>query len=114
MRLDDRIGLGLVARNFGIIYHYKKNYMQSEEYFNKSIKLLKQLKVPFELGTTFMEYGLMLTKLGDKSEARKCLEYSLKIFKDMDAKIYVKKLQKLLTSKQFKSKHYKMKKKKKK
>ena len=95
-RLDDRAGLALVYRNFGIIYHYKEEWDTSKEYFQNSIKLLKELQVPFESGYAYMEYGLMLRSMGETEEAKKCLEYSLKIFKSMDAKREIEQLGKLL------------------
>ncbi len=98
MRLDDRVGLGLVYRNFGIIYHKQKNWDRSEEFFKKSIKFLKQLNVPYEYGTVYLQYGLMLINKDDKEEARKCLQFSLEIFKNMDAKVMIQKLEKLIES----------------
>jgi tetratricopeptide (TPR) repeat protein len=103
-RLDDRVGLGLVYRNFGIIYHQKKEWKKSEEYFNKGIKFLKQLNVPYEFGTIYLEYGLMFSDKGDKGEAKKCLIYSQEIFKNMDAKVQIQKLEEILKSKKLKSK----------
>jgi tetratricopeptide (TPR) repeat protein len=96
MRLDDRAGLALVYRNFGIIYHYKEEWATSEEYFKNSIKLLKELQVPFESGYAYMEYGLMLKSMGKIEEAKKCLVYSLEIFKSMDAKREIEHLEIML------------------
>ena len=95
-RLDDRAGLAAVFRNFGIINNYKKDWTTAEDYFKRSLELLKDLKVPYESGHTYMEYGLMLRNMGNEAEAQKCLEYSLEIFRNMDAKGEIKHLDELL------------------
>lgn len=102
MRLDDRVGLGLVYRNFGIVNHFKEKWETSEEYFNKSIKYLKQLNVPYEFGTVYLEFGQMLLEKGDKEEAKKCLVFSLEIFKNMNAKVQIQKLESILNSENLK------------
>jgi predicted ATPase len=95
-RLDDQAGLATVYRNFGIIYHYKKDWKLADEYFQKSILLLKDLKLPYESGYTYLGYGHMLISKGAQAEAKKCFEYSLRIFKNMEAKREVGILEKIL------------------
>ena len=97
-RLDDRVGLGQVYKISGIIYNFEKNWKISEDYFNESIKFLKQLNVPYEFGTVYMEYGKMLLNKGDKNEAKKCFEYSLEVFKGINASVQIKQLEKILKS----------------
>jgi tetratricopeptide (TPR) repeat protein len=94
--LDDQAGLATVYRNFGIIYQYKKDWKLSDEYFQKSILLLKDLKLPYESGYTYLGYGHMLISKGAQTEAKKCFEYSLRIFKNMEAKREVGILEKIL------------------
>jgi len=98
-RLDDRVGLGQVYKNFGIIYNFEKNWVMSEQYFNKSIEFLKKLNVPYEFGIVYLEFGKMLLNKGEKDEARKCLEYSLKVFKGINANVQIKQLEDILKSK---------------
>jgi tetratricopeptide (TPR) repeat protein len=97
-RLDDRIGLGIVFRNFGLIYHYKKDWTQSKNYYEKSIEILKQLNVPFEFGNTYMNFGMMLKDNNDNKDAKKYLGLAKDIFKDVDAKLKVDEIDKILKS----------------
>jgi predicted ATPase len=95
-RLDDRAGLANVFRIYGIIYHYQKDWSNAEKYFKESIHLLKDLKVPYETGYAYMEYGLMLKSKGKIPQAKNCLEYSTGVFKSMDAKREVRQIEKIL------------------
>ncbi len=103
-QVNDRVGLGLVSRNYGIIFHFKEDWKTSEKYFTKSIKQLKRLNVPFEFSSSYMEYGLMLFSKGDYDDAKKRLEFSLKIFKEMNAKIRIKNIENVLRSDKLKLK----------
>jgi tetratricopeptide (TPR) repeat protein len=96
LRLDDRAGLALVYRNFGIIYHYKKDWGNSEDNFQKSFDILKTLNVPYELGHAHIEYGKMLLAKGNSAEAIKIFKFSKEIFESVEAKREIKLLEALL------------------
>lgn len=57
LKLGDRFEEGIVYRILGNVYFQKKDNVKAKEYFEKSIKLLKEIKAIYELGRTYLEAG---------------------------------------------------------
>ena len=56
---------------------------KSEENFEKSVSTLKTAENRKELGVTYLEYGRMLKKKGDKEKGKAKLTEALRIFKEI-------------------------------
>jgi transcriptional regulator with PAS, ATPase and Fis domain len=57
LKLKDRFEEGIAYRILGNIYFAKKDSIKTKENFEKSIKLLKEIKAIYELGRTYLEAG---------------------------------------------------------
>ena len=78
-KFEDKLGLSGALMSFAIIYREKGDYEKAKEYFEKTIKLRRELKTPYRIADALYEYGLMLRKLRDPG-ARKVLEEAARIF----------------------------------
>ena len=84
--------IGLVWMNYGIIYRYKHDWESSLYYFEKSLALMKDLKVPVYQADCTRQLGLMFVDQGtteSKSESKKYLEESLRLYDSVGVKRYV-------------------------
>ncbi len=57
LKLGDRFEEGIAYRILGNVYFIQKDNPKAREYFEKSIKLLKEIKAIYELGRTYLEAG---------------------------------------------------------
>ncbi len=84
-RFGDKLGLSGALMSFAILYREKGDYEKAREYFERTIKLRKELKTPYRIADALYEYGLMLRKIRDP-DARKTLEEAAKIFEKIGNK----------------------------
>jgi adenylate cyclase len=93
-KLDEKMAISATYTNFGIIYKIKKDWNESVDYFNKARAICNELKTPYNLGNVLYEYGLMYKEKGDCEQAKRRLNESLEIFKDMNNKKMIEKVEK--------------------
>jgi predicted ATPase len=95
-KLGEKAMVGLVWMNFGIIHMKKGNWIESSQYFERSIDILREQKVPYYLADSTHQYGLMLAAHNTPEsikKARECLENSLKLYNDLGSEKYIKLIQ---------------------
>ena len=84
-KLGDKLGLSGALMSFAVIYREKGDYEKAKDYFERTIKLRRELRTPYRIADALYEYGLMLMKINDK-EAKKALEEAAKIFEEIGNK----------------------------
>ncbi len=82
---DDKIGIAATYKILGIINRLEKNWNVSNKYFQNSIKMFKNLNVPYDLAITNYECGLMFKDKGDKTSSKRHFQNAHKIFEKLDA-----------------------------
>lgn len=85
-RLDEKFLVAGVHVARGIMYKLKKEEKNCKEEFEKGIALLEKVGAPYYLGYSHYEYGLACKDFGDCAQAKKHLERSREIFKNINAK----------------------------
>lgn len=84
--LDDKVGLSAIHRNYGTIYRFMEKWELSVENFEKSTSILVELDIPFELGYSYYEFGLMYRDKGDMERAKEYVGKALECFEKVGAK----------------------------
>jgi len=93
------ISLMTMAKNIGfLIKNLPFARRMAEEHFNKAAEIAKEIGAKGILGQTYFDLGL-LHKLNKKTEhARECISEAIKIFKECELKVLLKKAQDSLVS----------------
>ncbi len=63
-----------IYRTYGLINKYYKKWDDAIDYFNKSLAIIKKLKVPFFLVETLLDFGLLYEEKCDLDKAQKCYQ----------------------------------------
>ena len=83
---------------FGIYYKYQKDHDSAREYFERSIKGYKSIKIFLDLPEYIFEYADMEEELGDITKSKKFYQESLKYAKKMKDKKWIGKAGKKLAA----------------
>ena len=73
----------------GIIHRFKKEWDASEESFNRGLKMLEEINVPFDTAINLFEYGKMFIDKGDKARAKDEFDKALEIFQALGSKTFI-------------------------
>ncbi|MCJ7507622.1 MAG: sigma 54-interacting transcriptional regulator [candidate division Zixibacteria bacterium] len=87
LRLKDRFEEGIVYRILGNIYFNKKDNAKTRENFEKSIKVLKEIKAIYELGRSYLEAGK--SNCFNYFERLKFLGNAQDLFSEVDTKYHI-------------------------
>ncbi|MEM2899747.1 MAG: tetratricopeptide repeat protein, partial [Thermoplasmata archaeon] len=85
-RIDEKFLIAGVHVARGIMYKLKSEKKNCIEEFEKGISLLESVGAPYYLGYSYYEYGLACKDFGDHANAKKHLEKSREIFKNINAR----------------------------
>lgn len=79
--------------HYGIIYKVGKDFEKSSFYFEKAVSILERLGIMYDMGETCFEYASMLKEYNHIAEAKEFFRKSLKVFKKIDAKEYIERVE---------------------
>jgi predicted ATPase len=96
-KLGERMPITMVYANYGSIYRLKREWDIATDYYEKALKICGELDIPYNLGYVLFEYGLMHNDKGDKAEAGERLKRALDIYKNIQNKDMIKKIEKELS-----------------
>jgi tetratricopeptide (TPR) repeat protein len=96
--IDAKEMIATVYRKLGIVNRYKKEWDLSKECFQKSIDIFEKLSIPFFIGESLYDFGLMYKDMNDEEEMRKHLNQALGIFRRLKNKPWIKKVEEALSS----------------
>jgi predicted ATPase len=91
-KLDEKPMIALAWMNHGIINRQKQAWDTSRDFFEKSLRLLRNLNVPYYLADCSRQFGLMLSEQGTSEtlqESRKYLKEALDIYQNLGAVKYI-------------------------
>jgi tetratricopeptide (TPR) repeat protein len=78
-QIDDQVGLGDVYRDRAITADYAGDSVMAEEYFTKSLEILKQTEAVDHLAITYDKLGVHFFKLGQLNEAEEKINQALEL-----------------------------------
>ncbi len=84
-KLNDELGINGALRSLGIIYRHKKLWNKAIEVTQKSIKIIEQQWIPFDLATTYYDLALIYQDMGDIKGAIGYFETSKNYYKEIGA-----------------------------
>lgn len=84
--IGDRLGISAAYANLGMAERALGDLRSSEEYYRESLTSLDGLSMPRSLGLRKMEFAVLMAQKGDTETAKDLLEESKKLFKGIDAK----------------------------
>lgn len=87
-RLGDKSGLSATHRILGIYHGMKKEYVVSQQQFDKAIELAREIKTPFKEGMAQLEMSRMFMRKGDGVMSRTHLEEAKRIFRRLKVERY--------------------------
>ena len=87
--IDDPFLDSEIFRIRGVLFKETGNFEAAIDALNKSVAGFEKLKTPLEIGKTLLEIGIVHSTSNDIDNARKELEKSLNIFKELGAKIEI-------------------------
>jgi len=96
--IDAKEGEGMSKRLLGMIYRDEKKWDQAIKIFNESIDILEKCGNERKLSKVYYELGILLKKKEDRQIARANLEKALKIFDNMNMKIWIDRANEVLKS----------------
>ncbi len=97
--LDDKQSLAEIYKIKGIIAKHNKNYNDSENYFQSSIRLNEKFNDSLNLAETTFELAKLYGSINKKNEEEDCLNQALKYYEKIESAARIKELQKLLDNK---------------
>jgi tetratricopeptide (TPR) repeat protein len=102
-KLGEQIPISISYINYGSIYRLQEEWTLAKEYFEKALKMCRELDTPYNLGYLLYEYGLMNKANDDKAIATERLTQAHDIFKSLQNKDMIKKVEEELKDLQPKS-----------
>ncbi len=91
MDKDSFLDRGRLERTLGMLYQLKGEHRKAEEHFEESLESLQ--KIEYELGRTYLEAGILLSKLRRKEKANEYLKNASEIFERLGAEREKKKVE---------------------
>ncbi len=91
----DKYMISGIYMAYGIMFGMQKRWDKSEDNFLKSIELLRDIGIKYDLAITIYEYGKMLREKGD-DKAERVLKEALQIFREIGSEHYVQLVEKEL------------------
>jgi len=84
--LNDKLGVSAAYANLGMAERATGNLASSEEYYAESLAALQGMEAHRSRGLRMMEFGLLLEEKGDRERAKEMLRGSKELFKGIDAR----------------------------
>lgn len=92
-RLGEKLGISGADMSYGIIYKLRKQWDKAIDYFEESIRIREELDMPYRLADGYYEFGLLYKEKGDEEKAKEYLLKALEIFKKLQAKEFLEKIE---------------------
>jgi len=80
-KINDRLSIADIYKIKGIIEKNKKNYLLSENYFNTSLRINKELENILNQAETLYEMGFLYKQMRDFKQSKLCFNKALNKFK---------------------------------
>ncbi len=90
-RSNDKLGLALVLRNYGLMFHVRGKDVEAENAMRESLAIIEGLNVPFELANAHYELARILARK-DKAKAKLELESARNLALHIGAQRLVQKI----------------------
>ncbi len=84
-RVDHRLDLAIAHRAWGVAHTLAGEYSQARQRFQQALDLFAPYQVPWQLGRTQYELGLLASAEKKTAEAREHLSRALAAFEEMHA-----------------------------
>ena len=88
--------ISLVHMTFGIIHKGRKEWKESEENFLTSISILKEINIPFYLGDSYLELGIMYYEKGENDQAKSNINLAIQTWERVGAQKKIEKAKAIL------------------
>ncbi|UCF07228.1 MAG: tetratricopeptide repeat protein [Thermoplasmata archaeon] len=97
-KLGERMPMSMTYINYGSIYRLQREWELAADYFEKALAICRELDTPYNLGYGLFEYGLLHKDKGDVNQAIERLTRALDIFKNIQNKEMIEKVEKELSA----------------